>query len=163
MFRDRLAAVMQRLADELGPSATIDRRGTRWYIQPTHPGASPLRIAADNAGTLTVGFGRTSALINLGHLSKITPDGHISKATADEELSGLETICRAVIAGRLVERRKGWDGSRWQLTLDNGNSLDGWAGWAGWLWRALPWVRVDEEHFVAYTDPPRQSDASDSP
>jgi hypothetical protein len=138
MFRDRLAAVVQRLADELGPVATIRHDGTRWTIRPAQPGASPLWSSGDNAGKLMVRFGRASALFDVGDIPKIT---------ADEKLAVLEALCRAVVAGRLVERRKRPDGSRWRLTFDDGNILDGWAGWAGWLWSALPWVRVDEEHF----------------
>jgi hypothetical protein len=75
----------------------------------------------------------------------------------------LETFCRAVIAGGLVERRKRPDGSRWRLTYDDEHVLNGTGGWAGLLWPALPWVRVDEEQFAAYTDPPGRRDASELP
>ena len=142
VFRDQLATLLQRLADELGPAATIRRDGTDWTIQPARATASPLWIAGDNAWTLTVGFGRASARIELGYSST---------TTADQELEELEAICRAVVAGRLVERRHGRDGSRWRLTLGDGSVLH---GSANWLLPALPWVQVDEEHFAAYTNPP---------
>jgi hypothetical protein len=150
VFRDRLATVMQRLADELGPAATIRRDGTVWTIQPARATASPLWIFGD-AWSLIVGFGRASARIELGYSSR---------TTADQELEELEAICRAVVAGRLVERRSGRDGSRWWLTFGDGSVMH---GSANWLLPALPWVQVDEEHFAAYTDPPGQSDASDLP
>jgi hypothetical protein len=151
VFRDRLATLLQRLADELGPAATLRCDGTDWTIQPALPTASPLWIAGDNAWTLTVGFGRASARIELGYSSK---------ATADQELEELEAICRAVVAGRLVERRRGPDASRWRLALGDGSVLH---GSANWLLPVLPRVQVDEERFAAYTDPPGRSDASDLP
>jgi hypothetical protein len=108
VFRGRLATLMQRLADELGPAATIRRDGTNWTIQPARATASPLWIAGDNPWTLTVGFGHAGDRIELGYSSR---------TAADQELEELEAICRAVVAGRLVERRSGRDGSRWRLTL----------------------------------------------
>jgi hypothetical protein len=128
------------------PAATIRRDGTDWTIQPARATASPLWISADNAWTLTVGFGRASARVELGYSSR---------TAADRELEELEAICRAVVAGRLVERRRGQDGSRWRLTLGDGSVLH---GSANWLLPVLPWVWVDEERFAAYADPPGQSE-----
>jgi hypothetical protein len=50
VFRGRLATLMQRLADELGPAATIRRDGTNWTIQPARATASPLWIAGTTPG-----------------------------------------------------------------------------------------------------------------
>jgi hypothetical protein len=63
-----------------------------------------------------------------------------------------------VVAGRLVERRRGHAGSRWRLTLGDGSVLH---GSANWLLPVLPGVQVGEEPFAAYTDPPGPPDASD--
>jgi hypothetical protein len=147
-FRQRLAAVMQRLAGELGATAVVRHDGNDWEIQPERPAASPLWVAGDNAWTLTVGFGRASACIELGYSHKADPQ---------TELEELEAVCRAVIGGRLVERRKRADASRWRLVLGDGTIL---RGSASWLLPALPWTWIDHEQFAPYAGPEPTVDAS---
>ncbi len=140
VFRERLAAVMDRLADELAGAASVRRDGSDWTIQPTRPTASPIWVAGDNAWTLSVGFGRGRARIELGYSSKQSPE---------EELEDLGAICRAVIDGRLVEQRRR-SACRWRLTLDDGSVL---RGSANWLLPALLWTRIQQERFAPYADP----------
>jgi len=150
-FHQRLAAVIERLTLELGEAACVHRDGNDWQIEPARATASPLWIAGDNAWTLTVGFGRAGARIELGYSSKITPE---------QELKELEAICDAVLDGRLVERRKRSNASRWRLTLNSGTVLQ---GSTNWLLPGWPWTRIQEEHFAPYADSSRHTDASDRP
>jgi hypothetical protein len=147
-FRQRLAAVIERLAGELGAAAVVRRDGNDWSIQPAHNAASPLWIGGDNAWTLTVGFGRAGSRIELGYSPEVEPE---------EELEELEAICRAVIDGQLVEWRKRGSASRWRLTLGHGSVLH---GSTNWLLCALPWSRIDQEQFAPYADPQPPVDSS---
>jgi hypothetical protein len=72
--------------------------------------------------------------------------GFTDKVTADEELVHLEDICRSVIAGRLVEKRRGRNGSAWRLTLASGAVDHGTANWP-----LLPWTRTVTEQFEPYS------------
>jgi hypothetical protein len=110
-----------------------------------------LWVAGDNAWTLTVGFGRAGARIELGYSSKTTPD---------QELQELEAICRAVLDGRPVEWRRRSNASRWRLTLHDGSVL---RGSTNWLLPGLPWIRIREEHFAPYADPTGHTEVSDRP
>jgi hypothetical protein len=148
-FRQRLAAVIERLAGELGAAAVVRRDGNDWQLQPAHPAASPVWIGGDNAWTLTVGFGRASSRIELGYSSKVKPE---------EQLEDLEAICRAVLDGHLVEWRKRGSASRWRLTLRDGSVL---RGSTNWLLPALPWTRIEQEEFAAYVDPQPPVDSPD--
>lgn len=148
-FRQRLAAVIERLAGELGAAAVVRRDGNDWQIQPARPAASPVWIGGDNAWTLTVGFGRASSRIELGYSSKADPVA---------ELHELEAICHAVIDGQLVEWRKRGSASRWHLTLGDGSVLH---GSTNWLLPALPWTRVEQEQFAPYADPQPPVDSPD--
>jgi hypothetical protein len=141
-FRQRLAALIERLTGQLGAVAVTRLDGSLWQIQPARAAASPLWIDADNAWTLTVGFGRAGSCVELGYSSKITPQ---------QELDDLDAICRAVIDGRLVEQRKPSGASRWRLTLADGTVL---RGSTNWLLPALPWTQVDQEQFAPYADRP---------
>jgi hypothetical protein len=147
-FGQRLAAVIERLAGELGAAAVVRRDGDSWQIQPVRPAASPLWVWGD-AWTLAVGFGRASSLIEFDHSEEVEPG---------EELEELEAICRAVIDGQLVEWRKRSNASRWRLTLGDGSVLH---GSANWLLPALPWTRIEREEFAPYVDPQAPVDSAD--
>ena len=72
--------------------------------------------------------------------------GFSAKVTEDSELAALEDICRSVIQGRLIEKRRGRTGSRWRLTLSDGAVEHGSANWSPW-----PWLNVIEKRFEPYS------------
>jgi hypothetical protein len=72
--------------------------------------------------------------------------GFSAKVTEDSELAALGDICRSVIEGRLIEKRRGRTGSRWRLKLSGGAVEHGSANWPPW-----PWLSVIEERFAPYS------------
>lgn len=142
-FADRVAALMERLAAELGSAATVERDGDDWQVRPARAQASPLWVAGADAWTLTVGFGRTGSRMELGYVDDLHPH---------EQLQELEAVFRGVIAGGLIERRDEDGGSRWWLTLPDGSTTHGSANWLPWFsdrfgdWR--------EERFAPYAEAP---------
>ncbi|HSH62211.1 MAG TPA: hypothetical protein VK988_21690 [Acidimicrobiales bacterium] len=103
------------MAEEVDEAAVLSEHRHGWLLHPKNGGASPIQILgeADDLWDLTIAFGRGDARIELGFSEKVNPD---------DELRQLEDICRAIVAGRLSEKRKRKGQSRWQITLMNGKS-----------------------------------------
>lgn len=128
--------VLARIEEWVGSTGTAVVEGPCWRLSPADAAASPLWVCGEGAWDLTVGFGRASARMELGYTDKIT--------TA-EQLDDLEDICRSVIEGRLVEKRRGRRGSAWRLTLTSGKMTHGTANWP-----PVPWMRTVEQEFRPY-------------
>lgn len=140
--RGRVEEVISRWIGSLAGRATVERSEDQecgephWAIQPRASDASPVWIYGSSAWVLTVGFGRSSS-IELGFSKSVT---------ADAALSDLDEIGRSVIAGRLVEWRRGKRGSRYELTLGDGTVACGYANW----FLPLRWRAATEERFSPY-------------
>lgn len=139
-FAERLAHFADRLVQAAGGAAVSAKDDDLpfWRIEPVRWEASPLWFAGESEWDLTVGFGRADSRVELGFSAKVS---------ADEALTDLEDYCMAVIAGGLVERRKGSRASRWHLTFRDGSTDH---GSTNWLLPAFPWSDVEREDFAPY-------------
>jgi hypothetical protein len=135
-FMHDVGALIERLANELENQASVRRGPPCWHLDPANVLASPLWVCGEGDRDLTVGFGRAAARIELGY----------GKTSASDLLGELEPIIRAVIEGRLTEKRHRDTGSRWRLVLGDGRTFKGWSNFL------FPWSRV--EHFHSYDSAP---------
>lgn len=138
---DRIEALLSAWVEPLGDRVAVERshddNEPGWALHPRTPTASPIWVHGGSAWVLTVGFGRSGSCVELGFSKKVT---------ADDALSALDEIGRSVIAGRLVEWRRGKRGSRWRLTLPDGEVTQGAANW----FLPLGWRTATEENFSPY-------------
>lgn len=90
--------------------------GWAWEIQPRASAASPIWIIGKYWNDATVGFGRSSGRIELWQLGK---------TEAPAAAANLERVVRAVVEGRLTERRQDARSCQYEITWSDGTKSKG--------------------------------------
>lgn len=143
-FDRAVESLLVRLRDAAGANATLAEldepggRGRAWRLSPAHAEAAEITVATAGHDSVTVEFAPYSRL-ELGWERGVRPV---------DVLRELEEVCRSIIAGRLIVTEKlSSGGTKYQLTLTNGEVQE---GSTNWLLPEMPWTRVSRVDYRPY-------------